>query len=232
MHHQSTPISSSTKVVLFDHDDTLVRTIKVKWAQHKYIAQTFYDKKLSNEELRLHWGKPLTLLMTLLYDTDNIDMAMSYNIATRDKFPKLLFKNTIKTLKAIRESGKKVGLVTSTTRSSLKHDFLTLNIPAELFDYVQTEEDTLFHKPNPGVFDPVLKWIEQEEIQPHEVLYIGDHLYDMVAAQKAGFGFIGVGTGLISVQEFKQHSVDAVSELIHLLERENHQTRYTQASRK
>jgi phosphoglycolate phosphatase-like HAD superfamily hydrolase len=221
MHHQENPISDSTKVVLFDHDDTLVRTIKVKWAQHKYIAQTFYDKKLSNEELRLHWGKPLTLLMKLLYETDNIDMAMSYNIATRDRFPKLLCRNTIKTLKALRESGKKVGLVSSTTRWSLNHDFATLNIPGQLFDYVQTEEDTPFHKPNPCVFDPVMQWIKREKIQPYEVLYVGDHFNDMVAAQKAGFDFIGVGTGLVSVQEFKQFHVNAVPQLLHLLERKN-----------
>lgn len=214
--HSST---SSTKVVLFDHDDTLVRTIKVKWAQHKYIAQTFYDKKLSNQELRQHWGKPFSLLMKLLYETDNLEMAMSYNIATRDKFPKLLFKNTLETLNALRKSGKKIGIVSSTTRWSLQHDFLTLNIPDQLFDYLQTEEDTPFHKPNPSVFDPFLKWLDKEKIQPNEVLYVGDHLNDMVAAQKAGFSFVGVGTGLISVEEFKQHHVDAVPQLAHILKK-------------
>src|SRR5581483_3715870 len=210
---------SSIKVVLFDHDDTLVRTIKVKWAQHKYIAQTFYGKKLSNKELRQHWGKPLTLLMKLLYETDNLDMAMSYNIATRNKFPKYLFKNTIKTLSTLRRSGKKVGIVSSTARWSLQYDFLTLNIPGQLFDYIQTEEDTPFHKPNPHVFAPFLEWLEKENIQRNEVLYVGDHLNDMVAAQEAGVDFVGVGTGLISVKEFQEHHADAIPELAHILKR-------------
>ncbi len=54
------------KAILFDHDDTLVQTIKSKWAQHKYIAKTFYHKNLKDEELRLHWGKPFTELVELL----------------------------------------------------------------------------------------------------------------------------------------------------------------------
>src|ERR1043165_7200592 len=121
MHPDAALIDPSVKVVLFDHDDTLVGTIKAKWAQHKYIARTFYGKELTDDELRLHWGKPLTVLMKMLYETDHIDMAMSYNIATRPQFPKQLLKNTIKTLNALRKSGRKLGLVTATTRASLKY---------------------------------------------------------------------------------------------------------------
>ena len=192
--------TSSIKMILFDHDDTLVGTLKAQLAQHKYIAQTFYGKKLKNEELRLHWGKPLTLLLKLLYGTDHVNIAMSYNIATRSKFPKLLFKDTISTLSTLHSLGKKLGLVTATIRSSLEYDLKTLGIPIELFDYIQTEDDTVFHKPDSHVFDPALTWMVKQGIQPHEVLYVGDHLNDMLAARGAGIGFIGIGTGIISVE--------------------------------
>jgi HAD superfamily hydrolase (TIGR01549 family) len=205
-------------MVLFDHDDTLVNTLKVKWAQHKYIARTFYGKELQDDELRLHWGKPLTVLIRLLYETDHVDMAMSYNIATRKKFPKVLFKDTIETLNTLRNSGKKLGLVTATTRSSLEYDFKTLKIPDNLFDYIQTEDDTIFHKPNPHVFDPALAWMRQQGIQPHEALYLGDHLNDMIAARGAEMKFIGVGTGLISVKEFKEYQAKGVNQLADLID--------------
>jgi phosphoglycolate phosphatase len=217
MHHQETPISPSIKVVLFDHDDTLVGSIKAKWAQHKFIARTFYDKKLTDEDIQLHWGKPFTVLLKLLYGTDHIDMAMSYNIATRSKFPKVLFKDTIKTLSALHQSGKKLALVTATTRSSLNYDFETLKIPDHLFDFIQTEDETIFHKPDPRVFEPVLKWIAEQQIQPHEVLCVGDQLTDMHIAKEVGFEFIGVGTGLISVEEFEKHQVRAVPRIGHLV---------------
>ena len=218
MYKETTSLCPSIKMILFDHDDTLVGTLKAKWAQHKYIAQMFYGKKLKNEELRLHWGKPLTLLLKLLYETDHIDIAMSYNIATRSKFPKTLFKDTISTLSALHSLGKKLGLVTATTRSSLEYDLKTLGIPSELFDYMQTEDDTVFHKPDSRVFDPALLWTAKQGIQSHEVLYVGDLLNDMVAARGAGIGFIGVGTGTISVEEFRKHQAEGINQLSDLIE--------------
>lgn len=224
MYKETTSLCPSIKMILFDHDDTLVSTLKAKWAQHKYIAQMFYGKKLKNEELRLHWGKPLTLLLKLLYETDHIDIAMSYNIATRSKFPKTLFKDTISTLSTLHGLGKKLGLVTATTCSSLEYDLKTLRIPSELFDYIQTEDDTVFHKPDSRVFDPALLWAAKQGIQPHEVLYVGDHLNDMFAARGAGIGFIGVGTGLISTEEFKEHQAKGISHLSDLINVNSHKS--------
>lgn len=210
-------INDSIKVVLFDHDDTIVATIQAKWAQHKYIAKTFYDKDLSDDEIRVHWGKPLTVLIRLLYETENIDMAMSYNIATRKDFPKSLFDDSIKTLTSFRKAGLKVGLVTATTLSSLENDFKTLNISKHLFDYIQTEDDTNYHKPDSRVFQPTIEWLAEQGIKPSEVAYVGDSLKDMAAAVGAGFHFIGVCTGLITLEEFEQQKAAAVKRLAELL---------------
>lgn len=213
----SKKIDSSIQAVIFDHDDTLVSTLQAKWAQHKFIAKEFYNKVLTEEDLKKHWGKPLTLLVQLLYETDHIDMAMAYNIATRSLFPKKLFPDTLLTLKTLREMGKKIGLVTATTTSSLEHDFHTLGIEKKLFDYIQTEDETIVHKPDPRVFEPTFSWLKEAKISPSQVIYIGDHLNDMRAALGAGFQFIGVGTGMVSLKEFSENSVKAVSKLKDLL---------------
>jgi HAD superfamily hydrolase (TIGR01549 family) len=204
---------NSMKVVLFDHDDTLVSTIRAKWAQHKYVAKKFYGKELCDDEIRLHWGKPLTVLIKNLYETDNIDMAMSYNLATREKFPKSVFEDTLDTLATLQKLGLKLGLVTATTLSSLEHDLKTLKIPKDLFQYIQTEDDTVVHKPDPRVFDPMLRWLSAQNIQPSEVVYVGDAITDMKAALGAGFSFIGVCTGLISSEEFTRQNVQSVQRL-------------------
>lgn len=206
-------LDESVQAVLFDHDDTLVETIRSKWAQHKYIAKHFYDKKLRDEELKQHWGKPLTVLIRLLYETENIDMAMSYNIATRKKFPKILFKDTLETIYALKKAGKKIGLVTATTQSSLDNDFATLKISKDLFDYIQTEDDTIFHKPDPRVFNPAVEWLKKQGITSDRTVYVGDSLFDMKAAVSAGFIFVGVGTGLMGVEEFAQHHEKVIPKL-------------------
>lgn len=205
------------KAVFFDHDDTLVEAMKAQWAQHKYIARKFYGKKLSDEELRIHWGSPLSSLLKLLYGTHHLDIAMSYNIAIRDRFPKLLFKDTLSTLKFLRKAGKKVGVVTATSLASLQNDFDTLGISKQLFDYIQTEDDTIFHKPDPRVFEPSLQWFAKHQIQPSEVVYVGDHLKDLIAAKGAGLHFIGVSTGVVSAAEFIKHRALHVPNLSSLL---------------
>lgn len=114
-----------------------------------------------------------------------------------------------------------MGVVTATTYSSLSHDFATLGLSKELFDYIQTEEDTKFHKPDPKVFEPALNWLARNTISPQEVLYVGDHLRDMQAAKRAGFHFIGVTTGLTSMKEFEEHQTQSIKELSELLSLED-----------
>ena len=217
MHESSTVLDPKVKVIVFDHDDTLVETIKPKWAQHKYIAKEFYSRDLTDTELKEHWGKPLTVLLKCLYETTHIDIAMSYNIATREMFPKRLLKGTIETLKALKTNGLKLAIVTSTTKSSLLNDFKTLGIEEQIFDYIQTEDDTTLHKPDPRVLDPVKAWSDSINISVDEVVCIGDHLNDKHAADGAGFKFIGVGTGLITPDEFKKEGIPFIHKLPDLL---------------
>ncbi len=207
----------SYKVILFDHDDTLVQTIRPKWAQHKYIAQAHYNKELTEEKIRHHWGKPFSILLQELYETDDIDEALAHNIHTRHRFPKVLFPETLEVLQALRQSGMTLGLITATMRVSLEYDFATLNIMKSYFDYTQTEEDSEFHKPDPRVFDPLKPWLAEKGLSPHDVLSVGDSLNDMRAAKEAGFQFIGVCTGLVTREDFKEHGVDVLDSLRDLL---------------
>jgi len=153
----------------------------------------------------------------LLYQTDHIDIAMSYHIATRDQFPKVLFKDTIATLKSLQKMGKKLGIVTATTLSSILYDFEKLQVPKKLFDYLQSEDDTAFHKPDPRVFEPTLGWLSSQQIEPGEVLYVGDHLKDMSAARGAGFQFVAVTTGVVLKSEFTRYQAKVISSLSQLL---------------
>lgn len=213
----SAVIGQHIKAVLFDHDDTLVDTIKAKWAQHKYIALNFYNKELLDDEIKQHWGKPLTTLLGLLYGTDDIEKAIKHSKLHNKKFPKALHDDTLTTIKALKKSGKKVGVITATSHFSLSHDLESLGISRKLFDYVQTEEDTKHHKPDHRVFKPTIEWLEQHSIQPHETLYVGDGLHDMKAALGAGFEFVGVTTGLTTLKDFSLNDARAINRLKELI---------------
>ncbi len=201
------------QAVIFDHDDTLVGTIGPKWDQHKFVAKKYYGKDLTEAEIRQHWGKPLHELICLLYDTDDAEQAMAYNIEHHESFPKMLFAQTIPTLKALKQSGKKVGIITATSRFSFEHDLDLHRIPRELLDFTQTSEDTDFHKPDYRVFEPLIKWLDEQGIAPSQVVYVGDGLHDMQAAVDAGFLFLGVQSGLVSAAEFDAAGASSVPDI-------------------
>lgn len=210
-------IADHIKVILFDHDDTLVGTIGTKWAHHKFVARTYYGKTLHDDEIKLHWGKPLPVLVGHLYGTDDIEQAMARNTAHHKEFEKELFTATIPTLKRLKQAGLRLGIITATTRYSFEHDLKLHKIPAKLLDYTQTGDDTDFHKPDPRVFERTKAWLKEKGIKPGEVLYIGDGLHDMKAAVGAGFNFLGVQTGLVTADEFtaaKAKSIRSLEELL------------------
>ena len=87
------------KAVLFDFDDTLVGTFKAKRAQHKYIANRYYGKELTDAELREHWGKPFAEVLSIWYGTDDLVKAREYVETHRGDYPKELFPGTIPTFR-------------------------------------------------------------------------------------------------------------------------------------
>lgn len=210
-------IANHIKVVLFDHDDTLFGTIGPKWAEHKYVAKTYYDKDLTDDEIRPHWGKPLHELVCLLYGTDDVDQAMAYNIKHHEEYPKLLFTETVPMLKHVKSLGKKIGVITATHRFSFEYDLKSAGVPKELLDFTQTADEVPFHKPDPRVFDPAIKWLKKQGIKSDEVLYVGDGLHDMKAALGAGFNFLGVETGLVTAEEFKKAGGKSIASVKHLI---------------
>lgn len=210
-------IANHTRAIFFDYDDTLTSTIPAKWAQHKHVALTYYQKQLTDDDIKPHWGKPLHELISLLYGADDPEAAYVRSMAHSAEFPKKLFPTTTPTLQALHDQGKIIGLVTATIKDSLAHDLLKNKILYDLIDYLQSAEDTDFHKPDPRVFTPAITWLHEKGISPHEVLYVGDGLHDMKAALGAGFDFLGVETGLVTAEEFQQHGAKSISSIAELI---------------
>jgi phosphoglycolate phosphatase len=210
-------IGPDIKAVLFDWDDTLIGTIENKWAQHKHVARTWYNKELLDEDLRRHWGKPLHAMVKLLYETGDVELAITRNQLIRAKYPKILFDHTLGVVTNLRAAQKIIGIVTAHTREGFNHDLNELGIPGNLFDYTQTSTDTEFHKPDPKVFEPAVEWLGRHRITPSETMYIGDGILDMEAARGAGLRFIGVETGLVKVEQFHELGAVAVKNLSELI---------------
>lgn len=162
------------------------------------------------------WGKPLLTLVGLLYETDDIDTATERIHQVHRNFPKRLFDETLGVLERFRQAGKLVGIITAHRTLGFEDDIEMLGVPRALFDYVQTSDDTVYHKPDPRVFDPTKDWLEGHGIDPKQAVYVGDGQLDMEAALGAGFNFIGIETGLVSKRQFREMGAVAISNLAEL----------------
>jgi phosphoglycolate phosphatase-like HAD superfamily hydrolase len=154
--------------------------------------------------------------MGVLYGTDDIETARRHEQSCHMDYPKALQPGTLPVLHRLHRAGLSIGVVTATSRFSFDHDVESLGIPGSLFSYLQTEEDTDCHKPDPRVVGPLQSWLELRGIRPREVLYVGDGLHDMAAAAGAGFNFAGVATGLVTLDQFQDAGGAAIRTLSEL----------------
>ena len=210
------------KAVIFDLDDTIVESRIAKWNQHKYVAKNFYNIDLTDDILKEHWGKPFDLFISILYKhSDTIDNMRNACASTTKMFPKKLYKGSLNVVNELLGNGVKVGVLSATTISFLKKDLEFFNFPISRFSFIQGADDTLYHKPDSKVFEPLLNYFAKQGIKNNDIVYIGDSVNDFKAADGAGINFIGVTTGLHSKKDFKNEGakvvVNSITEVINVL---------------
>lgn len=207
------------KAVIFDLDDTLLEARLIKWAHHRHVAKKFYNIDLTDETLRKHWGKPFHILVPELYNhVDSLENMIAANVATRGNFRKKVYPGALDVVNKILARGMKVGVLSAATKRFFVEDLVKFNFPVEQFLFIQDPEDSLVHKPDPGVFEPAIKKLLKEGIQKKEIVYVGDSLDDLRSAHGAQIDFIGITTGLYSRADFKKEGakivVDKISEIL------------------
>lgn len=205
------------KAVLFDLDDTLLKTATIKWAHHKAVAKQFYNIDLTDEVLGQHWGMPFEPMMAIFYqNSDTPENMLKANLSLDAQFRKELQEDALDTVHGLLKAGVEVGVVTSILGHLAKKDLLRLGFPADEFFILQGADDAPFHKPDPRVFDRALKLLEAKSIAPHETLYAGDALMDLYAARGAGMHFMGITTGFVTQEQFVAEGAQAVPSLTEL----------------
>ncbi len=209
---------SKYKTILFDFDETLVEAYKIKWKQHKTTAKKFYGVKLTTKTIRKYWGMPFEKMVDLFYEHKDKVENMSKNYHSLDHlFKKYPYKDTIKVLNFLHKNKFILGLVTSMTKSSVIKDMKESGIPYEKFGFFQGSQDTNYHKPDPRVFNKIIKKLRKKNIKKEEILYVEDDIRDMQAAIGAGIGFVAIPNGLTTKREFEKNNIRCIKELSDLI---------------
>lgn len=84
-----------------------------------------------------------------------------------------------------RKSSACLGIITSKTKSEFEMDFVPHGI-SHYFDSIICVDDSPKPKPYP---DPILTYLNRNQILASEAIYIGDTEYDSLCAHSAGVDF-------------------------------------------
>ena len=102
-------------------------------------------------------------------------------------------------LETLRQRGYKLAIVTSDTRKGTDQ-FLEATDSELLFDVIISTEAHAVEKPNPEVLKPLF---EQYEVQPEEIMMVGDTPNDIQTAVNAQLGYsVAVLTGVGEKESF------------------------------
>lgn len=205
------------KAVIFDYDDTLVKTRESKWDALKETGERFYNLDISSDHIKKFWGRPFKEMLTqVLMKADSFDNLKKAYFSVAPEFP---MQPHLGSLQAVNQLLKKfdVGILTASDKKLVIDDLELLDFPIDKFFFIQTAEDTNTHKPDPAVFRPILNQLKAKNISKSEVIYVGDSLIDYFASRDAGIKFYGIALGTTSKKEFKDagtQSIDTFQDLL------------------
>jgi HAD superfamily hydrolase (TIGR01509 family) len=118
-------------------------------------------------------------------------------------------------LRTLHAHGLRLGIATSSSRAL---PFLDRWGVRHLFSGIIGREDVESRKPHP---EPILKCVHLLQLQPHEIVYVGDSPIDIRAGKAAGSYTVGVLTGTSHHEalhpEEPDHILESVAELHDIL---------------
>lgn len=115
-------------------------------------------------------------------------------------------------LKGLKAQGFKLGVATNDAHEPAIAHLNAVNI-VELFDFIAGFDSGYGAKPEPGMLNAFAR---QFDLQPSDVLMVGDSLHDLNAAQAAGMRPIGVLTGMAGAEDLAPFAEVVLPDIGHL----------------
>jgi len=206
-------------VVLFDFDGTLANTIDGIVASYTYAWDAVTGRQVARTEILPWIGRTLTDVFTEQAPEQAAELERVYmdhnfanletNVTGYPGIPELL--------QDLVTAGVATAVVTAKRRRTAIPAMRVAGLPAQTI-LACAKEDTDRHKPDPA---PLLRGLETLGAQAANSVYVGDAVYDLLAAQAAGMDGVGVTWGAGDPDELRAQRavavVDTVPELRSLL---------------
>jgi HAD superfamily hydrolase (TIGR01662 family) len=182
-------------LIIFDLDGVLLDSIKVMQFAWK---KTLITLKSNNNPPFFKYqkliGLPFFSILRKLNFSNKEFKKIKYfynkfSIFYTNKFKLKIKSNYINVLRKLRNKKIKICIFTSKSKNRTLQIIKSSKFK---FDFVVTADDVLYGKPNPYGINIILKKLK---ISKKKSIYIGDTMYDSLAAKKAGIDYLHANWG-------------------------------------
>lgn len=211
------------KLIVFDHDMTIVDSSYAIMAGFNYVAEHEGLPRVSHEKTMEYIASPLPTYCEGVLGDYKPEWVKLYR-SQSDRLERELirpFDDTVPTLKALREMGIKLAVLSNRERPSLA---LTRTGLAEYFDAIVGAEEPFGHmpyKPDPAMMNALMKYLS---VKPSDTVYVGDADLDIITAIGAKVRGIGITKGNFTHKDFALlgawKSIDNLQELLEIARRD------------
>jgi membrane protein len=201
----------TTEAVLFDVDGTLIDSNE----QHVNAwAFAFRQEGYAQEvdDIRAQIGKGGDLLVPALLP--DVDEAIRKHISERqgEQFKAIYldkvraFHGAAELIERVDAIGRKVVLASSAKQDELEHYVKLLGVKSFIMATTSVD-DVETSKPEPDIFGVALAKVG---VEPSRAIVVGDTIYDVDAASRAGIATVGVTSGPFDERQLREAGAIAV----------------------
>ena len=211
-------MKSRFKGIIFDVDGTLTYTNQLIFDSFNHITEKYLGKRFSDEEIIALFGPTEDVILKEICNDDYESARKDYYSYYKDNHSIAQLYEGIKALIIdIKNADILLSIFTGKGRTSA---LITLNEHGltEYFDLIVSGDDVSNHKPSP---EGIIKFLNKNNLNPSDVLMIGDAPSDIIAANKAGVEIASVVWDSYSEDEVRKlnsnnifHTVDELRDYI------------------
>src|SRR3989338_3906714 len=179
------------KAIIFDVDNTLIETGEISTRAYIETAKLLNLRKIKAKNIRKLYGIPSHIIIKKLWPKTNVK-----------KFQEIKHKKILsEKVKQIPGAKEVVVQLSKKTRVLMYPHLKQINLSEKFFKFIYSSDDVKHHKPDPRVFSQAIKKLK---LKKNEILYVGDSIYDCIAARKAVLNFVAVLTVIYMKKDFRK----------------------------
>jgi len=195
------------KAFIFDFDNTIIYSNEDHVKSFIKVGKKI-GRKIPANEIRKRFGMSAFEILEDLFPKKSRGEILRLRTEKERIYRRIIAKKKVRTIGGIRELLKflkknkiKIAIVSSASVENIKIG-LKMNKLAKYFHVKIGAENVKKHKPNP---EPLLKAMKKLRMKPKDCIYIGDSIYDMIAARRADMRRLGLTTGFYNSRKMKKN---------------------------